>query len=499
MNHKLFKTCEVLKTSQVFTVALLLSACTVGPDYQRPTVNTPTEFKELKDWKVAQPRDHQLTSNWWELFKDPELNRLEIQVDINNQSLAQAEAQFRQSQSLVQQARAAYYPTATGTSTANRFRAASGQSVAVSGIKNLFGVVLSFAWEPDVWGAVRRQVESNQATAQASNATLQALRLSTHALLAQNYFQLRGLDADKKVLEDNVKALQKTLLINQNRYNAGVGVKTDITQAQAQLSSTQAQAIDTQIARSKMEHAIAVLMGKSPAELSIAPTDTFLAVLPTIPTTLPSELLERRPDVATAERQVASANALIGVAKAAYFPTINLSAQKGSQSQQLSTLVGMAARYWALGPAAIAFPLFNGGLTGSQMDAAINTFDASVAAYRQSVLVSFQDVEDQLSSLRILGEEIAVQQQAVTAAKESLSLINNQYKAGIVSYLNVMVAQGVALTNEKTAVDLHSQQLQTAVLLVKSLGGGWHSSEIPSESDIGGETKWSQFLPIPLK
>jgi len=482
-----------------FAIALpiLLSACTVGPDYQRPTANIPTEFKELKGWKTAQPQDQQLSNKWWELFKDSELKRLEAQVNIQNQSLAQAEAQFRQAQSLVQEAKAAYFPTATGTATANRFRAASGQSVAVQGVKNLFGMAMSMVWEPDLWGGVRRQVETNQANAQAGNATLQALRLSTHALLAQNYFQLRGLDAEKKLLDDTIIAYQKILTINQNRYAAGVIGKPDITQAQTQLASAQAQAVDVQIARAKLEHAIAVLIGKAPAELSIAPAG-ITANLPQIPVTIPSELLERRPDIAVAERQVAAANAQIGVAKAAYFPTISLSATKGTQSRELSSLLSAAARYWALGPAAMALPLFDGGLRGSQMEAAINGFDASVAAYRQSVLVSFQEVEDQLSSLRLLAEEIDSQQQAVTAARESVALIDNQYKAGTVNYLNVMVAQGVALNNEKTAVDLQSQQLQAAVLLVKALGGGWHSSDIPSADDIGGEAKWSQFLPIPL-
>jgi NodT family efflux transporter outer membrane factor (OMF) lipoprotein len=479
------------------TLPILLS-CTVGPDYQRPTANVPAEFKELKGWKIAQPKDQQLTGNWWELFKDAELNRLEAQVNISNQSLAQAEAQFRQSQSLVQEATAAYFPTATGTATANRFRAASGQSVAVQGVKNLFGMAMSMAWEPDLWGGVRRQVEANEANAQASHATLQALKLSTHALLAQNYFQLRGLDAEKKLLDDTSVAYQKILTINQNRYAAGVIGKPDITQAQTQLASTQAQAVDVQIARAKLEHAIAMLIGKAPAELTITNAG-LTASVPVIPVTIPSELLERRPDIAVAERQVAAANAQIGVAKAAYFPTISLSATKGTQSRELSSLLSTAARYWALGPAAMAVPLFNGGLTGAQMDAAINGFDASVAAYRQSVLVSFQEVEDQLSTLRLLAEEIQRQQQAVTAARESVALIDNQYKAGTVNYLNVMVAQGVALNNEKTAVDLQSQQLQAAVLLVKALGGGWHNSDIPKAGDIGGEQKWSQFLPIPLK
>lgn len=481
-----------------FAIVLpILPACTVGPDYHRPTANVPAGFKELKDWKVAEPQET-INTDWWTLFKDAELNRLQAQVNINNQSLAQAEANYAQSQALVQQAKAAYFPTATGTATVNRFRAASGQSVAVQGVKNLFGAAMSIVWEPDLWGEVRRQVESSQANAQANNATLQALKLSTHATLAQNYFQLRGLDAQKKVLDDTIKAYQKILTINQNRYAAGVIAKNDITQAQTQLASAKAQAIDVQIARAKLEHAIAVLIGKAPAELNMAPSG-LTATIPAIPVTLPSELLERRPDIAAAERQVAVANAQIGVAKAAYFPSISLSATKGTQSRQFSDILSAAARYWALGPAAMAIPLFDGGARGSQMEAAINAFDASVAAYRQSVLVSFQEVEDQLSTLRLLTEEIATQQKAVKAARESVTLIDNQYKAGTVDYLNVMVAQGIALNNEKTAVDLQSQQLQTAVLLIKALGGGWHSSELPSQDEVGGEQKWSQFLPIPLK
>ncbi len=477
---------------------LMLVACTVGPDYRRPVSAAPAKYKELKGWKQAQPRDHELPGKWWEIFKDSYLNTLAEQVDIANQSIAQAEAQYRQSQALVQSATAAYFPTATGTATANRFRAASGQSVAVRGVRNLFGAALSTAWEPDLWGSVRRQVESSEATAQASAATLQALRLSTQATLAQNYFQLRALDAQIKLLNDTVETYQKTLKITQNRYSAGIAAKAEIVQAETQLESARAQMLNLGVQRAQFEHAIAILIGKTPAELTItvAPLNS---IIPVIPVSVPSQLLERRPDIAAAERQAAAANAQIGVAKAAYFPTLNLAATNGQQSNQLANLLTSAARYWALGPAALAIPLFDGGARGAQMQQAIDAYDASVAAYRQAVLVSFQEVEDNLSALRILEQELLVQNKAVESAHKAVLLTTNQYQAGTVSYLNVMIAQAAALANEKTAVDLQGQRLSAAVLLVKALGGGWDAATLPSKDEVGGEVKWSQFLPIPLR
>jgi NodT family efflux transporter outer membrane factor (OMF) lipoprotein len=481
-----------------FICPLMLISCTVGPDYRRPSSAASAHFKELKGWKQAQPRDHELPGKWWQIFKDPYLNTLEEQVDSANQSIAQAEAQYRQAQSLVQTAAAAYFPTATATATVNRFRAASGQNVAVSGVKYLFGAALSAAWEPDLWGSVRRQVESSEASAQASAATLQALRLSTQATLAQDYFLLRALDAQTKVLNETVETYKKTLKITQNRYAAGIAAKSEIVQAETQLESAQAQAINLGVQRAQFEHAIAVLIGKTPAELTItvAPLN---ALLPPVPVSIPSQLLERRPDIAAAERQAAAANAQIGVAKAAYFPTLNLAATNGTQSSNLSNLLTSAARYWALGPAAFALPLFDGGARGAQMQQAIDVYDASVAAYRQAVLISFQEVEDNLSTLRILEQELQVQNKAVESAHNAVLLTTNQYKAGTVSYLNVMVNQAAALANEKTAVDLQGQRFSAAVLLVKALGGGWNASSLPSQDEAGGEVKWSQFLPIPVR
>ncbi len=478
--------------------SLMFIACTVGPDYRRPSSVASTHFKELKGWKRAQPRDHEIPGKWWTIFKDPYLNGLEEQVDTANQSIAQAEAQYRQAQSLVQTASAAYFPTSTGTASVNRFRAASGQNVAVRGVKNLFGAALSAAWEPDLWGGVRRQVESSEASAQASAATLQALRLSTQATLAQDYFQLRTLDAQIKLLNDTAKTFEKTLKITQNRYAAGIAAKSEVVQAETQLESTQAQAINLGVQRAQLEHAIAMLMGKTPPELTIAVAPLNSAP-PTIPVSIPSQLLERRPDIAAAERQTAAANAQVGVAKAAYFPSLSLAASNGQQSNTLSDLLSAGARYWALGPAAVAIPLFDGGARGAQMQQSIDTYDASVAAYRQVVLVSFQEVEDNLAALQILEQGLQVQNRAVESAHKAVLLTTNQYKAGTVSFLNVMIDQAAALNNEKTAVDLQGQRLIAAVLLVKALGGGWNVSALPSQDEVGGEVKWSQFLPIPIK
>ena len=480
-----------------FLYFIIVGGCSVGPDYKKPSNAFPNTFKEIKGWKQANPGDIELSDKWWEIFKDPRLNALEQQINIGNQSIAQAEAQFRQSQSMVQTATAAYFPTANASASASRFKAVSGETKAVSGVKYLFNTVLSVAWEPDIWGSVRRQVESSRANAQASAATLQALRLSTQATLAQDYFLLRVFDAQINLLNDTVKTYQKTLTITENRYAVGMAAKSEIVQAETQLQSAQAQAINIEVQRAKVEHAIAILIGKTPAEISI-PVGSLNTFLPAIPVSIPSELLERRPDIAIAERQAAAANALIGVAKAAYFPTLNLAANNGQQNNSVSNLMNSASRYWTLGPAAFAIPLFDGGFRGAQMQQTIDAYDASVAAYRQAVLVSFQEVEDNLAALRILEQEMLVQNKAVESAQKAVLLTTNQYKAGTISYLNVMIDQAAALANEKTAVDLQGQRLTAAVLLIKALGGGWKSSVLPSEEDISGEIKWLQFLPIPL-
>ncbi|MEC4748623.1 efflux transporter outer membrane subunit [Methylomicrobium sp. Wu6] len=474
-----------------------LTGCMVGPDYVRPEAPVSAEFKELKGWKQAQPRDTGLPGKWWEIFNDSKLNELEEQVAGANQSIVQAEAQYRQAQHLVQSVQSSLLPTAMLTGTTSRFKAASGQSVAVSGIRNLFGTAVNMAWEPDLWGSIRRQVEANTDLAQASDATLRALLLSTQATLAQNYFQLRVLDAQKVILEETVAAYSKTLEITKNRYAVGVVAKADVLQAETQLESAQAQTIALGVQRAALEHAIAVLIGKTPAELTIAEV-SFDLQPPPIPVALPSELLERRPDIAAAEREAAAANAQIGVAKAAYYPTLNLAVTSGHQSSSLDTLFTTARRYWALGPAGAALTLFDGGAKNAQYKQAIDAYDASVAAYRQIVLTGFQEVEDNLAALRILEDEKLSRDKAVRSAEEALALTNNQYRAGTVNYINVLVAQTVALTNRQTAVLLQGDQLVTSVLLVKALGGGWNETMLPSEDQAAGKRKWTDYLILPV-
>ncbi len=474
-----------------------LTACAVGPDYERPRTVLPDTYKELKGFKQAEPVDEFINDQWWEIFKDATLNALESQVNTGNQSIAQAESQYKMSQSMVQSATAAYFPTSNATATVNRFKAASGQNIAVNGIKNLFGGVISIAWAPDIFGGLRRQTESSIATAQSMAATLHALRLTSQATVAQNYFQIRTLDTQIKLLNDTAETYQKSLNIIQNRYEAGIAAKSDIVEAQTQLESTRAQAINLGILRAQLEHAIAVLIGKAPSELSITVSPLTTAI-PPIPVSIPSTLVERRPDITIAERSVASANAQIGIAKAAYFPNLNLAASDGQQSTSLSTITSQGARYWALGPAALAIPLLDGGARSAVLQSSIDAYDASVAGYRQTILTSFQQIEDNLAALRILDEEIQVQNKAVSAAHEAVKLTNNQYEAGTVSYLNVMVNQVTALNNEITAVNLQGQRLSAAVLLIKALGGGWNKTDLPTKEQAGGSIKWQQFLPIPL-
>jgi len=465
---------------------MVLTACTVGPDYVRPTVEAPAAFKETAGWKPAQPRDEELKGKWWEAYNDPLLNSLEEQVNISNQNLAQAEAQYRQAQALVQSARASYFPTVSTSASESRSQASSSFSSkqlqstnpVTRGILNNYLLTLDATWEPDLWGKVRRTVESNVASAQASFADLEAARLSAQTDLAQDYIQLRALDSEKQLLDDTVAAYEKSVQLTQNQYAAGVVAKTDVVQAETQLKSTQAQSIDVGVQRAQFEHAIALLIGKPASVFSISPAP-LTASLPAVPIGVPSDLLERRPDVAAAERMVASANAQIGVAIAAYFPTLTLSASGGFQSPSWSNWLTVPSRFWAVGPQ-LAETLFDGGLRRAQTAQARAAYDANVAAYRQTVLNGFKEVEDNLAALRILEQEAQVQDQAVQDARLSVVLTTNQYKAGTVNYLNVIVVQAAALNNETTAVSILSRRLLASVLLIKAIGGGWNSSDLPT-------------------
>ncbi|QRX81485.1 efflux transporter outer membrane subunit [Glaciimonas sp. PAMC28666] len=477
-------------TVSLLSVALL-SACAVGPDYVRPVMDTPTAFKESKDWKVAQPRDHEVGDHWWESYNDPILNSLITQIEISNQNLAQAEAKYRQARALVQQSRAAYFPTigANVSSTRSGSGGANGRSGNSNLTSNNNGTAsttnslsLNASWEPDLWGQVRRTVESNQANAQASAANLQAAKLSAQSALAQDYWLLRILDAQNKLLNDTVAAYQKSFTLTQNQYAAGVVAQSDVIQAQTQLKSAQAQMIDLGVQRAQTEHAIALLVGQPASTFSIAPMP-LAAVVPAIPTGIPSSLLERRPDISAAERLAAAANAQIGVAKAAYFPALTLSASGGFESNSFVNWLSLPSRVWSLGPA-LAQTIFDGGARKAQTDQAIANYDSTVAGYKQAVLTSFQEVEDNLAALRILEQEAQVQDETVVSARKAVTLILNQYKAGLVNYTSVATVQATALSAENTALGILNRRMAASVQLIAALGGGWNQSELPDSASL---------------
>jgi NodT family efflux transporter outer membrane factor (OMF) lipoprotein len=458
----------------------LAAACTVGPDYVRPSTVAPEVYKEMKGWKVAVPMDHLARGKWWERFNDPQLSVLEDQVDISNQNIAGAEAQFRQARALVQVARSAYFPTATiGSSFTRSFQT---NPSAPTGPASVYSLPVDASWEPDLFGRVRRSVESASATAQATAADLEGVCLTVQAEVAQDYFQLRTLDAQKQILTETVAAYRKSLELTKNRYTAGVASKADVFQADTQLKTTQAREIDVGVQRAQLEHAVATLIGKPASSFSIlfAP---LTALPPPIPVGFPSELLERRPDIAAAERSMASANAQIGVTIAGFYPTVTLGASGGFQSPDLANWLTWPARFWSVG-AAVSETLFDGGLRRAQTEQARAAYDATVASYRQTVLTGFQEVEDDVAALRILEQEAAMQEQAVKAARDSVAVTRNQYNAGIVSYLNVIVTQTIALSNQEVAMNLQGQRMTAAVLLIKALGGGWSTSDLPNNDTL---------------
>ncbi len=471
-----------MSRSALAFLVLALAGCAVGPDYKRPELQITSAYKEAGEWKPAQPQDDLDRGKWWGVFGDPQLDALLQQVEISNQNVLIADAQFRRAQAVVAASRAASFPTLDADVSVTRSRSPTGVigGTTAGRIITNRSASLSAGWEVDLWGRLRRAVESSEASAQASAADLAAARLSAQAELASDYFQLRILDAQKRLLEDTVAGYQKSLDLTKNRYDAGVAAKVDLVQAETQLKSTQAEAIDTGVQRAQLEHAIAILIGKAPAEFSIAPVPLALT-MPRVPVGLPSELLERRPDVAAAERRVAAANAQIGVAKAAYFPSLTLSASYGSRSADASQWFTVPSRFWSIGPA-LAQSIFDAGLRRAQTEQAIAAYDATVAEYRQAVLAGFQEVEDNLAALRILGEEAEVQEGAVRAARESVLLTTNQYKTGIVSYVNVVTVQTTQLSNERTAMGILGRRLVAAVTLVKALGGGWSAAEIAADS-----------------
>ena len=445
---------------------LALAGCAVGPDYERPPVETPAAYKESKDWTLARPADAQPKGPWWEVFGDPVLGGLMQQVDVSNQTLAAAEARFRQASAAVGAARAGLFPTIGADAGAQR----AGRGTSGGGTTS-YDASLDARWEIDLWGRVRRQIEASRAGEEASAADLENVRLSLQAQLATAYFSLRVADAGRDLLLENIRAFETSYRIAQNRYNAGVAAKVDVVTAEAQLKSVQAQELDLRATRASLEHAIAVLAGDPPSAFSLAPVK-FELRLPQIPAGLPSQLLERRPDVAVAERRLAAANERIGIAQAAYFPSLALTGSGGFASTSLSTLLRSSSLAWSLG-AGLGLTLLDFGAREAEVKIARAGYDEAVANYRQSVLAAFQDVEDGLATLRWLAEENEVQRDAVRLARQSVQLTLNQYKAGTVGYLNVVLLQASQLNEERQAVTLVGRQLNATVALIRALGGAW--------------------------
>jgi NodT family efflux transporter outer membrane factor (OMF) lipoprotein len=462
-------------------LAASLTACAVGPDYQRPAlpegVDAPA-FKEGVGWKPAAPGSVDSRTPWWTPFGDARLDALVKEANSANQDLRVAEAQYREAQALVKGAQSAWYPTLDANASVGRARS---QTAFGSSLGNAHAWSLQAGWEADLWGRVRRAVEGASDNAQASEADLAAVRLAVQAEVVNDYIQLRVADTQQRLYERTVEAYRKSLQITQSQYRAGVTSRADVELANTTLQQTQAQAIDNELTRRQLEHAIAVLLGKTPSQFSVPP-DAFALNLPPVPAVLPSELLERRPDIAGAERRVASANAGIGVAQAARYPTLSLSAAGGFAGAGFGNWFATPDRVWALG-AALAGNIFDGGLRDSQVAQARAVFDASASKYRQTVLAGFQEVEDNLAALDLLAQERTVQDGAVQSARNAERVSLSQFRAGTTPYLTVIASQTLALNNERTALQLQGRQFAANVALVKAVGGGWNASELQPSPD----------------
>jgi len=478
--------------SLVVVSACSTVGCVMGPKYVVPTSAAPVafkeglppNFKEAPGWKEGAPKDDMHRGKWWELFGDPQLNALEEQIDINNQTLAGAEAQVRGARAAIRVAHSGLYPTLSGGATVT----GNGSSGSVYGSRGAAQYALlalpsaSASWEPDLWGQVHQQINNAVANAQAMSANLENVRLTVQSEVASDYFLMRGLDGQKQLLDTTTEAYQKALQLTVNRYNQGVASQVDVAQAQTQLAQTQAQSTDTGVQRQQLEHAIAILIGKAPTDLTI-PVAPISVNPPAVPGVVPSELLERRPDIANNERLVAAANANIGVAITAYYPTVTLSATAGLEGSSLLSLFTWPSRFWSLGPS-LSELIFDAQKRRGLIEESQASYDQAVANYRQTVLTAFQQVEDQLAALRILDQESKEQAGAVAYAERSLQLAVNQYEGGITNYLQVITAQEIALANEVTAVQLKTRLMTASVSLVQALGGGWDASTLPTREQI---------------
>ncbi|QCI12237.1 efflux transporter outer membrane subunit [Pseudomonas putida] len=463
----------------------MLSACTLSPDYHRPDMDTPAQFKQAEGWTQASPSDAMARGAWWEVYGDPSLNALVEELNRSNQTVAQSEAQYRQAQALVRSSRASLFPTLDLTTSKNRSAQGTGSSSSSlsnnsSGIRNTYNAQLGVSWEIDLWGKLRETLNADQASAEASLADLASIRLSQQSELVQNYLQLRVIDEQKRLLEATVATYERSLRLTENQYRAGVSGPDAVAQARTQLKSTQADLIDLVWQRAQFENAIAVLLGKVPANFALADSKSIPA-LPEIPLALPSQLLERRPDIAAAERNVMAANSQIGVSRAAYFPDLSLSMSGGYSSSSFSNWIELPNRYWSVGPQ-LALTLFDAGKRSAEVDRTVAAYDQTVAQYRQTVLDGFKEVENYLVQLKVYADEAVVRQEALEAARESLRLTDNQYKAGLIGYLDVVNVQTTALSNERSVLSLLEGRLVASVQLIAALGGGWEAEQAFAEA-----------------
>ncbi|MFZ1142169.1 MAG: efflux transporter outer membrane subunit [Candidatus Sulfotelmatobacter sp.] len=464
---------------------MLIASCTVGPKYARPNVPTaPVDmFKETSGWKPAQPSDQLVRANWWEIFGDPQLNALENELTVSNQDLKVANARFVEARATVHFNRAAQFPTISTSPGIESIRD-SANTPYLPTTKTTGDFVLPFdlSYELDVWGRVRRTVSASREEAQATAGDLATVNLSLHAELAYDYYELRSADAQKKLLDETVKTYQDALQLTVNRFEGGAAPKSDVAQAQTQLQDTMVQDTDVAVQRAQFEHAIAILIGKPPASFSLPASPLNLAP-PDISAGLPSQLLERRPDIAAAERRVAEANDQIGIARAAYYPTVILSASAGFEGDSITNWFTWPSRFWAVGPSMLE-TLFDAGRRRATSTVARANYDATVANYRESTLMAFQQVEDNLVALRILSQEAQQQKEATASAQESLQIFTNRYIGGRDPYLQVLTAQTIALQNERNDVDILRRRMDASVLLIKALGGGWTVSELPKTAEL---------------
>ena len=470
----------------------LSAACMVGPKYHRPTAPAPSAYKETppatwaetQEWKQAQPSEGVKRGKWWEIYNDPELNALEEQVSISNQNLKMAEAQFREAKFAVRIAHSNLFPTISVTPTIVNARSSINAALS-TGRQTTYDLPVNVSWEADIWGSVRRSILSSKEAAQASDAELENARLSYQAELAQDYFELRGTDGEKELLETTVKSYQDYLKLTRDRFSSGVASGSDVAQAQTQLETARAQLIDFNVARAQYEHAIAVLAGKAPAEVNIS-YNSIKIIPPVVPVGLPSQLLERRPDIANAERQMAEANEQIGIAKAAFYPSIGLttnSAPVGLESTSFKHWISWPSRFWSVGPG-VAETVYDAGKRRATLNQNIAAYDATVANYRQTVLTAFQQVEDNVAALRVLEDEAQAEDQAVKAAQNALDISTYQYKAGTVNYLTVITEQAILLQDQVQAVNILTRRMSASVLLIEALGGGWDASTLPTLHDV---------------